>query len=232
MHVAVISAGRPLAVPAMAGHLDGLDVTWYVPHGETGEYRATGAKATVGTRTLCQARNRALTDAGRRWCVQLSDDLRRVEVLTVNGRREARLTGVLPRLIALAVERGARLAGGAPTANAYFARQRVNDHGFIVGDLMAVAPRTTPRFDERLRLKEDYDFTLQHLSVYGRVARWDYLLTTFDHRTNRGGAVAYRNAATEAEAIAYLMTKWPGRVVDNPRRPNEVLLRWKATADA
>jgi hypothetical protein len=45
------------------------------------------------------------------------------------------------------------------------------------------------------------------------------------HRANPGGAVAVRTPEVEQEAIAYLRGKWGDWIKDNPRRPNEILLR-------
>jgi len=76
-------------------------------------------------------------------------------------------------------------------------------------------------------LKEDYDYTLQHLRAYGQVARLNRIMPTFRHRSNAGGAVAYRTPDLEVQAIAYLRAKWGDCIRPNTRRPHEVLLRWK-----
>jgi hypothetical protein len=115
----------------------------------------------------------------------------------------------------------------SPTANTYFYRQAVSTHLFVVGDMILVSP-TSLRFDEQLLLKEDYDYTCQHLNAYGAVARVNGVMAEFRHRSNPGGAVAYRSEALEAESIAYLRGKWGDWIRPNPRRPGEVLLKWKA----
>lgn len=226
--VSVISAGRPAAVARMTEMAEGMPLRWYVPGHEVGEYRLAGAEAVVATSGLCQARNAALDDARPAWCVQLSDDLRRLNVVTPLGQRPIRLVQAISALVSLARRHDARLAGAAPTDNPYFTHRRVSLDKFIVGDLMAVAGDAEPRFDTALLLKEDYDFTLQHLARYGTVLRWEHLLASFDHKTNRGGAVAYRTHSLEQTAIGRLKAKWPGCIMDNPRRPDEVLLRWPA----
>lgn len=80
-------------------------------------------------------------------------------------------------------------------------------------------------FDTGMTLKEDYDYTLAHLHDFGLVARVNGLLAHFLHRTNPGGAVAARTAELEQENIAYLRKKWGRVIADNPRRPNEILLK-------
>lgn len=233
LHVAVISARRPDAPRRLADHLAGLPTaTWYVATGDTDGYTAAGLPpdSLVEAGPLCRARNAALDAAGDRWCLQLSDDLRKVGFLADRAGKP----GIVPAQLAEVVDQltdvmrsmpAAHLGGLAPTFNAFYAKHRIAPRGFIVGDLMLIRP-TPLRFDEGLSLKEDYDFTCQHLAAYGQVARADWLLADFVHRSNPGGAVSYRTPAAEQEAIGRLRAKWPAAIRPNPRRPNEVLLRW------
>ena len=234
VYVAVISSGRPGNVPAMAALVG--EATWFVGVGEAPAYRAAGAPGVVEAGALCRARNAALQAAWRGKaplpCVQSSDDLRRVERAFAPPRGKcvaepSTFAEAVNIIVARARNVGAKLAGVAPTSNPFYSRPEapVRTAAFIVGDFCVVWP-SVPRWDERLRLKEDYDFTLQHLAAYGRVARCDQVLVTFAHRTNAGGAVAVRTPQVEQQAIAYLRAKWGSDVVrDNPRRPNEILLR-------
>jgi hypothetical protein len=230
--VCIISAGRPQAAEWMEAWCDGLEPLWLVGREQIPDYRSFGARDVMEGGSLCDARNRALdiAQAHNRPCVQLSDDLRALGA--AHGPKRADVWPLkLPEVIEILgnalAETGAQLAGCAPTANPFYSRQKINQTGFIVGDLILTAAGCPIRFDTALRLKEDYDYTLAHLTEYGRVARVDYLLADFLHRRNRGGAVAYRSAEMEQNAIAYLKGKWPGQLRDNPRRPNEVLLKWR-----
>lgn len=230
VHLAVISAGRPQNVERMHG-LVGEDAWWYVRREDYEAYIEAGAHVVATADGLCGARNAALEDAASRGlpCVQVSDDLKGLALAQSKSNsdivpmtfREA----VLLLQVALSRTPGARLAGCAPTANAFYATPgRISTRAFIVGDLFVALPDSPVRFDERLRLKEDYDFTLAHIEEHGAVARVDDLLATFQHRTNAGGAVAVRTETLEQESIALLKQKWGDLVRDNPRRPNEVKL--------
>lgn len=232
LHVAIISSGRPANALTMESHtaLWGAAPTWYVGHGEAPDYRYAGASHVIEAGPLCVARNRALDDADGKHCLQLSDDLKRIG--WANGKKAADVTAVslaeaATILTAAMDEHGAQLAGGAPTSNPFYSRPGVHRAGFIVGDMCLIRAGCPLRFDEQLMLKEDYDYTLQHLSTYGVVARVDQLLPVFAHRTNPGGAVAVRTPQLEDETIAYLMAKWPRHLRPNPRRPHEILLRWR-----
>lgn len=225
----VISAGRPEAVGRLAAHLDQLELWkfWVVPESDAGTYEAQGANVIIDPGSLVGARNLALEHAFAHdfACVQLSDDLKRIKALASGLPKgmELTLAAALAELNEALDDTGLVLAGCSPTDNLYFAKEDVSTRKFIVGDLIMVRP-TELRFDEALRLKEDYDFTLQHWATYGGAARCDYIAPSFAHYTNAGGAVAARTAQLEQETIAYLKAKWPGMIRDNPRRPNEILL--------
>jgi len=223
----VISAGRPASVERLAPHLATVDapVFWVVPRSDAGSYEAEGANVMIDPGSLVGARNLALQHAFNYLpepvaCVQLSDDIKRLRALP---KQDVTLGWALAQMDAALDDTGLALCGCSPTDNLYFAKEGVSTRKFVVGDLIMVRP-TDLRFDENLRLKEDYDFTLQNWMTYGGAARCDYIAPSFAHYTNAGGAVASRTAQLEQETIAYLMAKWPGMLRLNPRRENEVLL--------
>lgn len=233
--VYVISAGRPETVVRMAPHLATIEgtVRWVVPRSETKAYADALDDADIegivfpDPGSLVGARNRALDNAFEcgHACVQLSDDLKGIRALAPGEPKgvELSLGAAAAELDEALDDTGLRLAGCSPTDNLYFAKEGVSTRKFIVGDLIMVRP-TELRFDLNLRLKEDYDFTLQHWAAYGGAARCDFIAPSFAHYTNAGGAVAARTVELEQESIAYLKAKWPGMVRDNPRRPNEILM--------
>lgn len=214
----VVSTGRPDAPEEISGLVG--EATWYTrPEDTYGDVRVSGG--------LCAARNAALDDAFASGlpCLQLSDDLR--HLLLFKGDRIADPLSLEEAVGILLSELGrsdACLAGVAPTANWFYASTRVKRQHFVVGDLIVVLP-TDLRFDTTLKLKEDYDYTCQHIERYGSVCRVDWILASFKHRSNPGGAVADRTPELDQEMIRRLHEKWPGWVKPNPRRPNEVLLK-------
>lgn len=220
-------------VPKMRYFTDTMPrVMWCVPDDEVGDYKRAGAQFCAPTGGLIDSRNWAIeaAQADGAHCLQLSDDLKSLRFTTGKDnkkRQEISLGGAASYMRTQMEEAGVQLAGVAPTDNAFFYNQPISSKLFIVGDMILIGPTSTPRFDPVLTLKEDYDFTCQHLATYGAVARCNGILASFQHRTNRGGAVAYRSPTREQENIAYLKRKWPGHIFDNPRRENEVLLKWK-----
>jgi len=239
--LAVISTGRPQNVPAY-NQLIG-EATWYVDHTEGPKYRSMGAPSAREAGVLVAARNKALDDAARHGvpCLQLSDDMRAIvyadpkEDCTDEVHRYRRVKGTLAQLASdlyvISRDYDARLVGVAPTNSLTFYNhlRPVTKTGFVLGDCMWIRPNPL-RFDPALSLKEDYDYTAQHLRLYGvapRVNRW---LLEFTHRSNAGGAVDRRTSALEQASIAYLQNKWGADIMRrNARKPNEITLRWPRT---
>ena len=232
--LAVISHQRPKNVVTMRKALGGAQATWYIDRNDSVEhYKMAGAERVACSGGLVESRNQALDDAFHRGlpCIQLSDDLKKLRRAISNKNKEAAqisFAAAVDTLATAAQANGARLAGCAPTDNAFYFNpdKPVHSTAFIVGDFILVYPCQL-RFDDELPLKEDYDYTLNHLSAFGRVARCNSILASFAHRTNAGGAVAYRTDALEQQAIQHLKSKWGDAIKDNPRRPNEILMRWK-----
>ena len=197
---------------------------------EADDYRRNGAGTIVvqPPTGLVGARNCALDHAQENGaaCVQVDDDLIRVNYNECDGRlgNKVEFEEGYEALIEFTDASPANLCGVPPTANAFFAKKPVHNNGFIIGSMMIAKPCGI-RFDPAMKLKEDYDYTLQHIKEYGLVQRFQKYLYTFKHYSNAGGAVDVRNDATEQASILYLLKKWSGAVKIHPRRKNEVMIQ-------
>lgn len=230
MTVRVVSSSRPLNVAKMQRAVGDLAVVWYVEEWEAGEYRRAGAEVREVERPYPANRNAALDDAfdAGETAIVTDDDLTGCYRLVVDGDKKLAEPVEFGEMISEIEEHlgTARLGGVAPTPNAFYARDRVLDFGFVSAKLNVVLP-SSPRYDETLRLKADYDFTLQHVEAYGAVARCDWLLPRYGSVTNRGGCQQYRSDDLARECAATLAARWPDSVVwPHPRRGDrEILLR-------
>lgn len=229
--LAVFSAGRPGNVEQMSALL-GEPITWYVPGPQVNDYEQAGATAVKpDPGSLSGARNAAIEDGvpQRLTTLMFSDDLKKIQ-LAIDGTAQ---DATADEAFGLLLSRfhhpfcDAKLAGCAPTNNAFFSKGNpVSTNLFIVGDCVAVKPECPLRFDEGLPLKEDYDYTCQHLDRYGEVLRCNDILLSFKHYSNAGGAVDVRNDETEQRVIKTLLTRWPQYLQPHATRgPNEISLR-------
>lgn len=227
--ITIISARRPKSVAKMNEFAP--NARWYVAKGDAESYLEAGAGNVIEAGSLCDSRNRALEDAfaENKACVQLSDDLTKLQQVDDELQLwDITLEEAVKAMAKICQGTGAKLAGVAPVANTFYysPEKPVKTQHFIVGDMIYVEP-SKPKFDTELKLKEDYDFTAQHIAMYDLVARCDFIFASFKHRTNAGGAVSYRTPEVEQESIARLKDKWGNAIRLNPRRENEILFDGK-----
>lgn len=231
VHLAIISHKRPENIEKMEEIVGNPErIHWYVGKNDKKAYRsALGEVIEVGD--LCKSRNKAiqLANSEDKYCLQLSDDLKECGMVSSSGQlNKPNFTEIIKEMFKILSTTPLYLAGVAPTANLFFYNplKPIGLKHFILGDMMLIK-RNKLKFDEKLSLKEDYDYTLQHIKTYGGVLRLNYILPSFKHRVNKGGAVDIRTDEKEQQAIQYLKNKWGSCIRDNPRRKNEILLKIK-----
>lgn len=218
-----------------AGRYDKLNFTpeqknkynFCVKNGEKELYQKNGCKNVFETGTLIQSRNAALDMAfnENKICVQLSDDLKKV---TTNKnfapKKQVDIDFAISELIKVFKKvDGVYLMGIPPTSNDFFAKSLISKNTFCIGDMLFIKPNNL-RFDTSLTLKEDYDYTLQHLSKFKNSFRYQKYLFEFEHYKNKGGAVDYRTEKEEQKNIMILRAKWGDKIRLNPKRKNEILI--------
>lgn len=258
-HFAVVSARRAeakglRAVANVQAQFVKVDVqpTWYVDGPSLESYKNLGLDAKAGGK-LVPARNLALDDAAKlgKVCVQISDDIAswdyycgKLERLELSAANQAAKTGRL-RVSPVSAARfllakmraargsgdGPRLAGVFPLGNTgmAFSGDAVSKDKFILGDFF-VADNSTCRFDERMSLKEDYDYTCSHLAAHGEVLRCNRMFIAAAHETNAGGAVSERDEKGDKERdnIQVLREKWPGVFhINGKRGDTQVVMSWR-----
>lgn len=227
----VISHKRPQNVQRSYYNEIINDITYYVGKDEKQIYLEHGAKHVVESGGLIESRNAALQDTwntGYDCCIMVEDDLKSLSLaFSKKKKMPIDLVSAIELLVfALKEYPEYYLAGVAPTPNLFYFNPEkiISTRNFIVGSLIAIK-KTDLFFDSSLTLKEDYDYTLQHIKKYGGVVRCNNIIAHFEHYANKGGVVGYRNSEREQENINKLKTKWGSNVKDNPRRPNEILLK-------
>lgn len=206
------------------------DVTFFVKdQDDLRMYKQAGAIDVVITGSLINSRNMALKNSFSegKICVQLSDDLETIKQNNFSGKRMDKKVSVLQVLETILpefIQSKYLLSGFPPTDNPFFALNETDINKFIVGDFIIVKPCKL-LFDDKLSLKEDYDYTLQHIQAHDGCVRYGSFLTTFKHYKNKGGAVDYRTEQLEQQTIKYLLQKWgSGCLTLNPKRKNEILI--------
>lgn len=197
-----------------------------VKNGQKELYEQNGCKQVYNTGNLMDSRNFALEHAfkNNNICIQLSDDIKKVTTNKNFFKKETvSLDEAIQDIVSKFIKiKGVDLMGVPPTDNYFFANKLVLENKFCIGDMLFVKPNEL-RFDTQLSLKEDYDYTLQHIQK-GKVLRYQKYLFTFKHYSNKGGAVDIRNDKEEQKNIMILKYKWGDKIRLNPKRKNEILI--------
>lgn len=229
LYITCISSGRPFRVKRCLKQYPPF--TFYVKPSDVKLYQACGARNIVAVDgTLVDQRNKALEDAWNRGaiCVQLDDDLKKIGFAKDNQNKHVEKTTVesaLDYMLFKLRETNFKLAGKAPTANAYYYRKEITTKSFVISQMMMIRSCDV-KFDPLASGKEDYDYTLQHIEKYGGVCRCDKVLAEFDVYKAPGGLQQFRTGANQKALVDYLLKKWKGKLFPNAKRPGEVLIRW------
>jgi hypothetical protein len=212
LKVYVISHLRQDSIPEFYNRTDWI---YIVGKGEKEAYEKAGFKQVVEGGSLIDSRNLALdlADSVGAVCLQLSDDLGKVKL----GDKEITLQELIDYAFKFSVDHKIGLLGVNPVFNTFYQRDSVTD-GFVIGDFTMVKPNTGIRYDKAVRLKEDYDFTLQYLARFGSAKRLNNAICEFKHYSNKGGAVEYRNDDLERQTVEYLEKKWGKAIKRNTKR--------------
>lgn len=171
---------------------------------------------------LCRIRNRILDlEKGNVVCI-IDDDLQKIgywenkEEIILQGEDE--VYAFLYKYTVMAMDLGARLWGVAVNKDkqVYQEQRPFSTVAYIGGPFMVhIDPEL--RFDERFPLKEDYDFSLQHLNMYRKVLRVNKYHYHVRQVEQAGGVADYRTLAAEQEQLKALQKKWGSHIVREDR---------------
>lgn len=120
-----------------------------------------------------------------------------------------------------------KLWGVYPTYNHFYMSMGVCTNGFIVGMFMGIIIGNL-RFDENLRVKDDYGMTIEAILRYKKIIRFNNVCIKASYKTNAGGASVYRTLEKEKADADYLVGKYPRYVRHNTnRKGHEILLTFR-----
>lgn len=198
----------------------------YVSRAEEAAYRRANPEADIVAvdpkhqGNLCRIRNYILdSEMGPGRAVLIVDDdlqgIWRWEKLTrYRLDSEAEVRDFLRRYTALCVEWGCVAWGINVNSDGQVYREQTpfSLRSYVGGPFMVHVDHKL-RYDERLPLKEDYDFTLQVLNAHRKLLRVNkyYYLTL--QMAQVGGCAEYRNIEAERDQLEALQRKWGREIV-------------------
>jgi len=232
--VAIASRGRSSSVTTLKNtDLHKAPATIFVDSDEESEsYRAENYPADIvvtNTSGIHNVRNFMLDYYGKGAKVlTMCDDVKGVFVAIDGAFRQLKgpeLHRFIIRGFGLCEQNNCGLWGVYPIKNAFWMKDKLSARTFIIGTFAGIIVSEL-RHDPDIPLKEDYDFTIQHILRDGKVIRFDQYCVEAAHYKNKGGCVDYRTTELEQKAITALIKKYPRYVRLNPKRKNEILLRF------
>ncbi len=196
--------------------------TMVVHEFEADAYIASGHKVLV-----CPDALRGNIARVRNWILKKNEDARGVVMVDddctgvhrwenqASRRLEAvEVAELLEHGFAVAEQWGAFLWGMGPVFDkgAYREYTPFSTVSVILGSFCGVRPSPI-RYDERFRLKEDYDFFLQHMLRHRVAIRFNAYQYFVRHNKQTGGCAGYRSVKEEESQFQALRRKWGEDIV-------------------
>lgn len=88
----------------------------------------------------------------------------------------------------------------------------------ILGPCMGIIKDKDIRFDDRLGLKEDYDYSIQILRKFRKILRFNKYHYVSAHIKKKGGCASYRTMKKEEEQAVLFQKKWGRNIVTIQRK--------------
>jgi len=234
--IAIPSRGRPKSVITIQNiQLDKKLFTIFVDSlQEASEYQKAnpGVKVVVtGKRGITKTRNFILDYYPENSkIVTMCDDIQAIQRLSASGKTLITIVGgdldtFIQKGFEICMKNKTKLWGVYAVPNYFFMSHTLSPDGFIIGTFSGIIISGI-RMDEQLSLKEDYDFTIKHILKYKKVVRFNNYVVKAKHYSNKGGCVSYRTPKREEVSINRLLELYPEYIRLNPRRENEILLKF------
>jgi len=185
----------------------------------------------TNTKGITNARNAILSHyKPQDEVVMADDDIRSIQYVDPQGKKlidatSAQISELCQKGFAECKKLGTKLWGVYPVHNAFYMAKKSTYYHFIIGSFSGVIISDL-RYDDKMRVKEDYDFTMSNIFRFGKVVRFDDWTVNAKHYTNKGGCVDDRSGKKDIdiEAMNYLIGKYGLLIKKNPRREGEVII--------
>jgi len=179
---------------------------------------------------ITKTRNWILNNIDDEWHIQVDDDAKSFHTYE-KGKLKTfidpdRIHNILDNQFHLCDGWGLKVWGLSLAADYKFYREFApfSTQSVIGANIIGII-KNPLRFDERLKVKEDYDYSMQHIAEYGGALRCMKYGIDVVHLTNAGGCVAYRTKEVELDAYDVLLRKWGNKIVKMQNNKNFVKMK-------
>ena len=179
---------------------------------------------------ITATRNWILDNCDDEWSIQVDDDARYFYRHQQGGTYKFvdpdRINAIMENMFIITDDIGYKIWGLQLAEDYKFYRPY---HPFktqsVIGANILGIIKNPLRFDERLRVKEDYDYSMQHIYKYGGVLKRQQYGIGVAHLFNEGGCASYRTKDVELDAYKILLKKWGKKVVRYQNNKNFLTMK-------
>lgn len=210
------------------------NATFFVPDSELHQYSGL-IKNAIGVpkevRGITPTRNWILKNTDEKWVVFLDDDVRQAGYIKLHNRRsehikirnEADWNREFLLLFDLTEQMKYKIWGikteSAPRS--VYPYKPFLFKSYVTASCIGIINDGEYIFDERYKVKEDYEICLRHIRDKGGILAVRYLYWENDHWDKDGGCKDYRTIQVEKDCIKMLIKDYPGMVRSAKRKANQ-----------
>jgi len=208
--------------------------TFYVPESELHQYKGI-VKNVVGVpitvKGITPTRNWILKNTEEKWVVFLDDDVKNAGY-NLALERQMKKKDILNesfwekefiKYFDICEQLGFKIWGvkteSAPRG--VFPYKPFLFKSYVTASCMGIINDSEYYFDEKYKVKEDYEICLRHIKDKGGILAVRYLHWENDHWDKEGGCKDYRTEQIEKDCIKMLIKDYPGMVRSAKRKANQ-----------
>jgi hypothetical protein len=206
--------------------------TFYVPESELHQYSYIKNVVDVpnNVQGITNTRNWILKNTSEKWVVFLDDDAKNVGY-TELGRTQCKMIKVQEegfwaeeflKAFDLTQQLGYKMWGVKTEAapRSVYPFKPILTKTYLTASCMGLINDGEFYFDEKFKVKEDYEICLRHIVKYGGILGIRYIHWENEHWTTEGGCKDYRTVEMEKKAILDLNKLYPGMIRSAKRKAN------------
>jgi len=211
---------------------------FYVPESEVHQYNGI-VKNIVGVpkevRGITHTRNWILKNTDEKWVVFLDDDVKDCGYLKLLERKTIRIkikdekfwNDEFVKLFDLTEQLSYKIWGVKTEAatRSMYPYKPFLFKSYVTASCMGIINDGEYYFDERYKVKEDYEICLRHIRDKGGILAARYLHWENDHWEQDGGCKDYRTVEMEKNCIKMLIKDFPGMVKNVSRKANKFTIQ-------
>ena len=211
---------------------------FFVPESEVYQYKGI-IKNIIGVpkevRGITPTRNWILKNTDERWVVFLDDDAKNVGYIQMKERKSFRIdiqkeefwNDEFIKLFDLTEQFDFKIWGVKTEAapRSVYPYKPFLLKSYVTASCMGIINDGEYYFDERYKVKEDYEICLRHIRDKGGILAARYLHWENDHWEQDGGCKDYRTVEIEKSCIKMLINDFPGMVKSVNRKENKFTIQ-------